>query len=122
MAAPRYNRSPSRRPLWIIILLTLICVALIGAYVYPPRHYSACYFLSSSVCSPFHPPAPARVYTDDEIAAHVVNINILLAPAFQPKNPKIAFMFLTPGSLPFERLWEKFFQVETLFSRSVCMF
>ncbi|XP_020090487.1 uncharacterized protein LOC109711718 [Ananas comosus] len=110
MAAPRYNRSPSRRPLWIIILLTLICVALIGAYVYPPRHYSACYFLSSSVCSPFHPPAPARVYTDDEIAAHVVNINILLAPAFQPKNPKIAFMFLTPGSLPFERLWEKFFQ------------
>ncbi|MED6132818.1 hypothetical protein PIB30_022461 [Stylosanthes scabra] len=26
------------------------------------------------------------------------------------KNPKIAFMFLTPGSLPFERLWDKFFQ------------
>lgn len=113
MAAPRYNRSPSRRPFWIIILVTLICVALIGAYVYPPRHYSACYFLSSSVCSPFHPPAPARVYTDDEIAARVVNRDILSAPAFQPKNPKIAFMFLTPGSLPFERLWEKFFQVDT---------
>ncbi|MED6185780.1 hypothetical protein PIB30_060391 [Stylosanthes scabra] len=27
-------------------------------------------------------------------------------------NPKIAFMFLTPGSLPFERLWDKFSQVQ----------
>ncbi|XP_021911212.1 uncharacterized protein LOC110825057, partial [Carica papaya] len=27
----------------------------------------------------------------------------------QTKNPKIAFMFLTPGMLPFEPLWEKFF-------------
>ncbi|XP_073010655.1 glycosyltransferase BC10-like [Typha latifolia] len=106
--ALRY-RSPSRRPLWIIILVTLICVALIGAYVYPPRQYAACYFLSSDVCSPWLPPAPARVYTDDEIAAHVVIRDILSIPSFQPKNPKVAFMFLTPGSLPFERLWEKFF-------------
>jgi hypothetical protein len=29
----------------------------------------------------------------------------------QSKNPKIAFMFLTPSSLPFEKLWEKFFMV-----------
>jgi len=28
-----------------------------------------------------------------------------------PQNPKIAFMFLTPGSLPFEKLWYNFFQV-----------
>ncbi|EEC72597.1 hypothetical protein OsI_06062 [Oryza sativa Indica Group] len=26
------------------------------------------------------------------------------------KNPKIALMFLTPGSLPFEKLWEKLLQ------------
>lgn len=72
----------------------------------------ACYFLSSSVCSPFRdwlPPAPVRVFTDEEIAARVVMRDILAAPVAQSKNPKIAFMFLTPGSLPFERLWEKFF-------------
>ncbi|XP_008798119.2 glycosyltransferase BC10-like isoform X3 [Phoenix dactylifera] len=30
-------------------------------------------------------------------------------PSVPLKNPKIAFMFLTLGSLPFEKLWEKFF-------------
>lgn len=30
-------------------------------------------------------------------------------PPVYVKNHKIAFMFLTPGSLPFEKLWEKFF-------------
>jgi hypothetical protein len=29
----------------------------------------------------------------------------------QSKNTKIAFMFLTPSLLPFEKLWEKFFMV-----------
>ncbi|KAJ8616943.1 hypothetical protein MRB53_013129 [Persea americana] len=55
------------------------------------------------------PPSPARVYTDDEIAARVVIRDILNGHPIQSKNPKIAFMFLTPGSLPFEKLWEKFF-------------
>lgn len=111
MATPR-TRAPSKRPVWIIILLSFVCTALIGGYVYPPRSYVACYFLSSSVCSPFRdwlPPAPVRVFTDEEIAARVVMRDILAAPVAQSKNPKIAFMFLTPGSLPFERLWEKFF-------------
>jgi len=116
MPTPRH-RTKSRRPLWIIVLVCLVCISLIGAYVYPPQGFSACYFLSSSVCSPFKewhhwlPPEPAREYSDDELAALVVAKNILSAPSVQLKNPKIAFMFLTPGSLPFEKLWEKFFLV-----------
>ncbi|XP_077216363.1 glycosyltransferase BC10-like [Tasmannia lanceolata] len=111
MQVPRH-RPPSKRPLWIIVLVSLVCVSLIGAYVYPPRHYPACYFFATSGCSPFTqwlPPTPARVFTDEEIAARVVFRDILNTPSLHPKNPKIAFMFLTPGSLPFEKLWEKFF-------------
>ncbi|XP_039119580.1 glycosyltransferase BC10-like [Dioscorea cayenensis subsp. rotundata] len=111
MPGPRH-RSQSKKPMWIIVLVSLVCLSLIGAYVYPPRRFSACYFLSSSVCSPFMdwlPPAPARIFTDEEIAARVVFQDILSMPSVQSKNAKIAFMFLTPGSLPFEKLWEKFF-------------
>lgn len=60
------------------------------------------------------PPVRTRVYSDDELAARVVIRDILSAPAVESKNPKIAFMFLTAGSLPFEKLWEKFFQVQPL--------
>jgi len=111
------HRAQSKRPLWIIVLVCLVCISLIGAYVYPPQGFSPCYFLSSSVCSPFNdwqhwlPPEPAREYTDGELAIRVIAKDILSAPSVQPKNPKIAFMFLTPGSLPFEKLWEKFFLV-----------
>ncbi|ONK69498.1 uncharacterized protein A4U43_C05F23570 [Asparagus officinalis] len=110
MPTPRH-RPPSKRPIWIIVLLCLVCLSLIGAYIYPPQSFSACYFLSSNVCSPFKdwlPPEPAREYTDDELAARIVARDIISMPSVQSKNPKIAFMFLTPGSLPFEKLWEKF--------------
>ncbi|XP_042441523.1 glycosyltransferase BC10-like isoform X1 [Zingiber officinale] len=105
------HRPTSRRPHWIIILVCMVCVALIGAYVYPPRRYSACYFFASSVCGPFKDwlPPVARVLTDEEVASHVLIKEILSMPTVEPKNSKIAFMFLTPGSLPFEKLWEKFF-------------
>ncbi|XP_020109883.1 uncharacterized protein LOC109725194 [Ananas comosus] len=112
MPAPRH-RAASRRPTWIIVLISLVCVTLIGAYVYPPRRYSACYFFASSVCSPFKDWLPAkrlRVLTDGEIASRVVFSDLIAMPTVQSKNPKIAFMFLTPGTLPFERLWAKFFQ------------
>ncbi|MQL95588.1 hypothetical protein Taro_028263 [Colocasia esculenta] len=111
MSAHRH-RHPSKRPLWIIVLISLVCVSLIGAYVYPPRRYSACYFFASSVCSPFKdwlPPVPARELTDEEVAARTVFKDILSRPTVQSNNPKIAFLFLTSGTLPFERLWEKFF-------------
>ncbi|CAA7406572.1 unnamed protein product [Spirodela intermedia] len=112
MSAPR-QRSPSRRPSWIIILVSLVCLSLIGAYIFPPENYPACYFFASSVCNPFMdwlPPAPVREFTDEEIAATAVFANLLLLPPIQVTSPKIAFLFLTPGTLPFERLWEKFFQ------------
>ncbi|KAJ8485647.1 hypothetical protein OPV22_018132 [Ensete ventricosum] len=54
-------------------------------------------------------PPTARVLTDDEFASNVLIENILSMPSVELKNSKIAFLFLTPGSLPFERLWEKFF-------------
>ncbi|CAN6452686.1 unnamed protein product [Victoria cruziana] len=110
MQAPR-NRS-SKRPLWIIVLVTMVCVSLIGAYVYPPRRYAACYFFASTVCHPFGPtvqPIRKRDYTDEEIASRTIINDILKMPQVQTKNAKVAFLFLTPGSLPFEKLWEKFF-------------
>uniref|UniRef100_A0A0E0LF98 Uncharacterized protein n=1 Tax=Oryza punctata TaxID=4537 RepID=A0A0E0LF98_ORYPU len=106
--APR-NRSSARRPLWIVILIAFVCAVGIAAYLYTPQHYTPCYLVSSNSCSSRPPPEPARVYTDDEIAARVVIRDIILAQPVQSKNPKIAFMFLTPSSLPFEKLWEKFF-------------
>jgi len=108
--APR-NRSSSRRPLWIIILIAFVGAVAIGAYLYTPRHYTACYLVPSEACNSRPPPEPARVYTDDEIAARAIMRDIIRARPVQLKNPKIAFMFLTPSSLPFEKLWEKFFMV-----------
>lgn len=110
---PPSRARHSRRPVWIIVLIAFFCAVLIGVYVYPSdKPYKSCYyFFSSDKCNKWPPPTPARVYTDEEIASQAVIKDILSAPAVQSKNPKIAFMFLTPGTLPFERLWEKFFQV-----------
>lgn len=112
LPAPR-QRAPLKKPTWIIILVSLVSMFLVCAYVYPPRNSAACYIFSSSSCkslSNWLPPAPIREYTDDEIASRVVIRNILDTPPMVSKNPKIAFMFLSPGSLPFEKLWDKFFQ------------
>ncbi|GAV63675.1 Branch domain-containing protein [Cephalotus follicularis] len=51
---------------------------------------------------------PSRELSDEETIALVVIKEILKSPV-QSRNPKIAFMFLTPGTLPFEKLWDKFF-------------
>ncbi|ESW10780.1 hypothetical protein PHAVU_009G237400 [Phaseolus vulgaris] len=107
------HRPPMKKPMWIIVLVLFVCVFLICAYIYPPKSSSACYIFSSGSCrsiSDWLPPAPARQYTDEEIASHAVVRDILKTPTVLSKNPKIAFMFLSPGSLPFERLWDKFFQ------------
>ncbi|KAK2996980.1 hypothetical protein RJ639_025371, partial [Escallonia herrerae] len=110
--APRH-RSHLKKPTWIIVLVSLVCMFLVCAYVYPPRNLAACYVFSSSSCkalSNWLPPAPARELSDEEVAARVIIKEILNAPPNMPKTPKIAFMFLSPGTLPFERLWDKFFQ------------
>ncbi|KAJ8751072.1 hypothetical protein K2173_016253 [Erythroxylum novogranatense] len=105
------HRPPLKRPIWIIVLLPMVCLFLLCAYIYPPQRSAACYLFSSKGCkglSGWLPP-PARIYTDEEIASRIVIREILQTPPIEVKNAKIAFMFLTPGSLPFEKLWEKFF-------------
>uniref|UniRef100_A0A5B6Z314 Core-2/I-branching beta-1,6-N-acetylglucosaminyltransferase family protein n=1 Tax=Davidia involucrata TaxID=16924 RepID=A0A5B6Z314_DAVIN len=112
LPAPR-QRAHLKKPTWIIVLVSLVSVFLICAYVYPPKNSSACYVFSSNGCKAFSnwlPPAPAREFTDEEIASRVVIRDILNTQSIQSKNPKIAFLFLSPGSLPFEKLWDKFFQ------------
>ncbi|XP_078438274.1 glycosyltransferase BC10-like [Wolffia australiana] len=106
------QRSKSRKPVWIIVLVTVASLSLIGVYVFPSEKYTACYFFGSSVCVPFMdwlPPAPVKEYTDEELAANAVFHDLLLLPPVHVSTPKVAFLFLTPGTLPFEKLWEKFF-------------
>ncbi|GAB2224920.1 hypothetical protein Droror1_Dr00005700 [Drosera rotundifolia] len=112
---PGHHRpiQPSKGPLWIIVLLCLVCVFLISGYVYPLQGSSACLLFSSRGCkvlADWLPPITRRDYTDAEIASQVVIWEILNSPSRQPETPKIAFMFLTLGPLPFQRLWELFFQ------------
>ncbi|XP_027329875.1 glycosyltransferase BC10-like [Abrus precatorius] len=112
LSGPRH-RPHMKKPMWIIILVLFVCVFLICAYIYPPQSRSACYVFSSRGCKGFVnwlPPIPAREYTDEEIASRVVIKDILNSPPIVSKSSKIAFMFLSPGSLPFEKLWDKFFQ------------
>ncbi|XXG71014.1 hypothetical protein AAC387_Pa07g0363 [Persea americana] len=78
------HRPVQRRPPWIIISVSLVCVLLIGAYIYPPGQLEACYFFSSSTCSSFRkwlPPSFVKVFTDDKIAARVVMSDILTMPS-----------------------------------------
>lgn len=113
LPAPR-QRSHLKKPTWIIVLVSLVSMFLVCAYVYPPQNSAACYVFSSHGCkviSNWLPPAPARGLTDDEIASRVVIKDVLNTPRIVSRNPKIAFLFLTPGALPFEKLWDKFFQV-----------
>lgn len=108
------HRPPLKRPLWIIVLVSLVSIFVICAFLYPPQSSAACYIFSSRGCkaiADWLPPAPAREYNDDEIASRVVIKEILSAPPVQSKNPKLAFMFLTPSAVPFEKLWDKFFHV-----------
>ncbi|GFS37405.1 core-2/I-branching beta-1,6-N-acetylglucosaminyltransferase family protein [Actinidia rufa] len=112
LPAPRH-RGQLKKPTWIIVLVSLVSLFLICAYIYPPHNSAACYVFSSNGCKGFShwlPPAPAREFTDDEIASRVVIRDILSAP-LESKNPKIAFLFLTAGALPFEKLWDKFFHL-----------
>lgn len=107
-------RPPLKRPTWIIALVCIVCVFLVSAYFYPPQSSTTCYLFSSPNCAGMFgrtPPSPVRELTDDETASAVVVKEILKTPPLQSKNPKIAFMFLTPGTLPFKELWENFFQV-----------
>ncbi|CAM8960333.1 unnamed protein product [Rhodiola kirilowii] len=107
------HRSSSRGPVWIILLVSFASVFLLLTYVYPHQRSAACYMISSRGCeaiADWLPLAPERELSDEQIASHVVFRDILKMPAPKLKTPKIAFMFLSTGSLPFERLWDMFFR------------
>ncbi|TKY58219.1 acetylglucosaminyltransferase protein [Spatholobus suberectus] len=108
------SRPQLRRPTWIIVLLSIVCVFLIAAYVYPPRSPSSCSLFYGRGCGggTFDLPPAARSHelSDAERESRVVIKEILNYYPVQTKKPKVAFMFLTPGSLPFEKLWHMFFQ------------
>ncbi|KAE8665578.1 Core-2/I-branching beta-1,6-N-acetylglucosaminyltransferase family protein isoform 3 [Hibiscus syriacus] len=105
-----------KRPVWIIVLVNFVILFLIAAYVYPPTTSAACFISSSTDYTltfwkqPPAPKVPARELTDGEIISQVVISEILRTPPVESSNPKITFLFLTPGPLPFEALWDKFFQ------------
>ncbi|KAK4786325.1 hypothetical protein SAY86_003014 [Trapa natans] len=113
LAEQRHARTQLRKPVWIMVLIFVFILFLISAYVHPPQSSSACYIFSSRGCkvlTDWLPPIPSREYTDEEIASRIVIKEILSTPSPETRNPKIAFMFLSPGSLPFERLWDRFFR------------
>lgn len=113
MPLQRLHRSTSKKPNWIIILVCLISIAMIGAYVFPPQRYSSCYFFSTKMCNQFKDwlPPMERVISDEELSSQVVINEILSMTPVKSETSKIAFMFLTPSTLPFEKLWEIFFLV-----------
>ena len=104
------------RALIFILVAYLVIIFLIPALLVNPRSAGECSLFPSRGCvitAMFEQPpyVPPREFTDDEIAARVAFKEILKTPTVESKTPKIAFMFLTPDSLPFEKLWEQFFRV-----------
>ncbi|XP_057424680.1 glycosyltransferase BC10-like [Lotus japonicus] len=109
------NRSHLKRPTWIIVLLSIVCIFLVVAFIYPPRSPSStCNFFNSQGCGgstiDLPPEAHSREISDAERESRIVINEVLKYYAVQSKIPKVAFLFLTPGSLPFEKLWHVFFQ------------
>lgn len=116
MTSGSRHRSHVKRRKWIVVLVCMVSIFLLIVYTYLPRGSVACNLFSSSSCSVVElPSTPVKELTDEETAAHVVISEILHTPPVQSKNPKVAFMFLTPGLLPFERLWDMFFHVSSSF-------
>lgn len=118
------QRPHLKRPKWIIVLVSLVSIFLIVAYVYPPRSSTACYIFSSKGCTMFEQrqPPSSRALTDGEYIAEVVFKELLHAPHVPSKIPKIAFLFITPGALPLEKLWGKFFHVRLCFFVTLILF
>nr|VDD60397.1 unnamed protein product [Brassica oleracea] len=80
-------------------------ILLICTHMMSPRHSKT----SSSSWLPIH----VRKLIDAEVAARAVVRHIVKTPPFITSNSKLAFLFLTPGTLPFEKLWDKFFTVSS---------
>ncbi|KAJ0031744.1 hypothetical protein Pint_14041 [Pistacia integerrima] len=95
---------PLKKPSWILVLVLLVCLFLFSSFSFYPK---ACYVFG---CKSFSYPLLGGQLTDDEISSRVVIREILISsPVPRSKNSKIAFLFLIRDSLPFEMLWDKFF-------------
>lgn len=97
--------------------LGLLCISGLKTMtqVRTPRYMIPCELFGGEICQKPPPPPllpPPRVYTDEEVAMQVLASDILTRAPSKHK-PKIAFMFLTAGPLPFESVWEKFFEVNS---------
>ncbi|KAL8150819.1 hypothetical protein V2J09_020627, partial [Rumex salicifolius] len=114
---------------WIIALVSVVscfCFLLLGYAAVinsvggSARALAACNLFSPGGCASSSPEQEVKIgqieqpegrnLTDEETYSKVVVREIMKTPALVSSNPKIAFMFLTPGTLPFEQLWDKFFQ------------
>ncbi|KAG2256389.1 hypothetical protein Bca52824_075683 [Brassica carinata] len=111
---PRHHTS-LKKPLCVVLTVSVISILLICTHLFP-RHgkSSSCHGLSSSrECENALSallPAHIRKLTIKEIAARAVVRDILRTPSLVTQNSKIAFLFLTHGTLPFEELWDEFFK------------
>ncbi|KAL3676933.1 hypothetical protein R1sor_026881 [Riccia sorocarpa] len=106
-----------RHGFWLGMLISIGSIFVVVTYV---LYFQPCDFLSSELCrSGTHiirrpvPVAvvPERTFTDDEITARAVAKDVLSRRWNErPPVAKIAFMFMTPGPLPFEPIWHEFFK------------
>ncbi|XP_054799333.1 glycosyltransferase BC10-like isoform X2 [Prosopis cineraria] len=103
------KRSNIKRPIWTILLVSVASIFLTVAYFYLPRSSASCFLFDSEACGAYEGVA-TRELTDAETESKVVVKELLKTRPVHTKNPKIAFLFLTPGTLPFEKLWHAFFQ------------
>ncbi|MED6125082.1 hypothetical protein PIB30_065124, partial [Stylosanthes scabra] len=121
----RQSSSLIKRSIWIIVLVFVLSFFVAVAYYYQPKirigsQQRRCY--SSQGCNDVQVVKGGedsnnkevivqRELTDEEMESRAVVKELLRLQPLQPKKPKIAFLFLTQGSLPFEKLWHIFFTV-----------
>lgn len=118
------HRQVSKGPVWIIVLVCLVSLFVICGYLYPPENSSTCYVFSTRGCKSFTEWLPSyskRELTDEELASQAIVEEFLRTPPQPTENSKIAFVFMTPGSLPFEMLWDKFFSVRFFSYSAFCI-
>ncbi|KAL0727011.1 hypothetical protein Bca4012_023104 [Brassica carinata] len=101
---PRHHTS-LKKPLWLVLTVSVLSMLLISTHMFSRQGKRS----SSDALSSWLP-VHVRKLTDEEVAARAVVREILKTPPSITQNSKIAFLFLTPGTLPFEKLWDEFFK------------
>ncbi|KAG0606244.1 hypothetical protein M758_9G125000 [Ceratodon purpureus] len=112
----KQRRRKPRRWYFLVAFMGILCVSVLvftsKNLSKSARNMNPCDLFGAKVCpdSLFSQAPPSRPLTDEELATRVLAQDILSEPPKSAVKPKIAFMFLTAGNLPFERVWEKFFE------------